>query len=494
MMSKTTKRLCFFLVAAAGVCHLASCNESENEPERSFSVTTKELQFTDAAAAKYIDIKSSNVVWTASCEDSWITVISSAEESRICVAVSANETESERTGTVTVKCEGYNSVDVPVKQSGKGTEYYLTVEPSDAIKLDYSGGSAVLQVDSNADWEVSVSADWISYQRTDNTVTVEVGGYSEAEDRAGEITFSAEGVADVAISVTQSGYVDPEPSNIWERSILSRMNYRGKVKSSTLHVSVIEESNLLDLNFNEQGMLTSFGREKLDNTRQSFTVEYDASGRISKLILKSDKDDAYVEFGYGSHGVYIPTEQIFYDISYTINSTNMIWLPQFIKDLSSVKLVDNLSSRNNIDFTYTISGNSGTLRAVFGNDESKAQDTYHTLTIKDGYVNKVEFYFYYANTVDEYTFYPDSGAIQEHKSSDGDYGDVFYIRSHNNDRANTLKSIDSWGELIVYGYNEYLDLISGGEDNFTYEYDTADNWTAMSQSGEKLYDRTIIYY
>lgn len=495
-MKNVFRRLCGLCTAVILCAGLFSACDNDDNPEdkRVFSVETKSLAFDAQASVQYITVKAENVSFTADSAEEWIEVTPDVESGTVKVTVAENESEESRTGSVAVKCEGFDNAEVAITQRGQSDnpeEKYFIITPDEDIPADSAGTSVSYTIDTNYDWRATTDEVWIEIDVQDNIVTVVIPKNTD-EERNGKIIFvDNETAAELkVINVSQTGI------QIWDRSMASRMNYKGNVSFSSLHRAfVYDDIEITDISFNEDGMITSFKREKFNGTIQSFTVDYDAQGRLSKLTLTSSADDAYIIFSYGNHGFYVPTEQFFNTLANTVNCANKAWLPLFIKDLENVKMTDNLSSRNDVELQYVFTGNSGVVKAVYGTGGS--DDEFHKLTVSDVYVTSVIYDLgFWGICEDIYTVNPATGNVLKYTSGEVDEAAVDVLMEFNDDRINTLASITSLYDDYVYTYNDYLDLAGcTGDENktYTYVYDDKNNWTSVDIDGT-VTTREVRYY
>ena len=122
---------------------LAANFDASGSPEKSISVT-------------------SNVDWTVSCPDTWVTVSPAAGTGNgtFKITVTANDKFEARSSTVTVKA-GDKTASVRVSQLSLTPS--ILVSPA-TLEADAAGGNVSVDVTSNAPWTISVPSgiDWIT--------------------------------------------------------------------------------------------------------------------------------------------------------------------------------------------------------------------------------------------------------------------------------------------------------------------------------------------
>ena len=157
---------------------LAANFDASGSPEKSISVT-------------------SNVDWTVSCPDAWVTVSPTAGSGNgtFKITVTANDKFEARSSTVTVKA-GDKTASVRVSQLSLTPS--ILVSPA-TLEADTAGGTVSADVTSNAPWTVSVPSgiDWITPDATagegSKKVTFTIAPNAGFESRSADVTFTAQG-------------------------------------------------------------------------------------------------------------------------------------------------------------------------------------------------------------------------------------------------------------------------------------------------------------
>ena len=153
--SKTLKVLTAFV---AGLLVLA-CTPTV-VPELSLSDLA--ANFDASGSPETIISVTSNVDWTVSCPDTWVTVSPAAGTGNgtFKISVAAHDKFEARSSTVTVKA-GDKTATVKVSQAALAPA--LEVNPV-AVVFNAESSSVELKVNSNAAWTVSANADWLTLE------------------------------------------------------------------------------------------------------------------------------------------------------------------------------------------------------------------------------------------------------------------------------------------------------------------------------------------
>jgi hypothetical protein len=159
---------------------------------------------------------SSNVDWTVSEKEDWLSVANTKcpVDGEIVVMYEENPSTDQRIGKLTVS-DGDLTVEVTVTQAG--TAAYLTVEPSNR-DVGPEAGQTTFTVSSNLTWTVIENEDWLSIANTkcpvDGEILVIYEENPSTDQRIGKLTVSGSDLT-VEITVTQAGtaaYLTVEPT------------------------------------------------------------------------------------------------------------------------------------------------------------------------------------------------------------------------------------------------------------------------------------------
>jgi len=152
---------------------------------------------------------SSDVTWTASSDQSWLTVnpASGTGNNTLVLTASQNTTPASRTATVTVTSPGLAPKTITITQLASQTKY-LTVAAT-AVNIGFTTGSTVsVAVTSNTTWTAQSDQTWLTVNPTSATGNGNLIFAAEANTgdsiRIAKVTVSATGVESRTITVTQS--------------------------------------------------------------------------------------------------------------------------------------------------------------------------------------------------------------------------------------------------------------------------------------------------
>ena len=163
-------------------------------PELSLSDLAANFEAT-GALEKTVSV-TSNVDWTVSCPDAWVTVSPSSGTGNGAFKISVQENKAfeTRTSTVTVKA-GDKSSSVKVSQLGLTPS--ILVAPATLV-VEAAGGTASVDVTSNSPWTVTVPADgsWVTPDAAsgegNKKVTFTVAPNTAFEARSVDVLFTAQ--------------------------------------------------------------------------------------------------------------------------------------------------------------------------------------------------------------------------------------------------------------------------------------------------------------
>lgn len=173
----------YMLMALTAVFAFSACSDDDDDKANSAAIieviTPAEKQITcngeiednDENFPFAVTFKASNN-WTAIPSHKWINLskmTGSAGENTIFVIVENNEVFQRRIGTITLKDKvSGNSVDILVTQGEKGSVLtFSTPEPKTSLVLNNEEETITAEVDvkSNYEYSLSVSADWLTYEK-----------------------------------------------------------------------------------------------------------------------------------------------------------------------------------------------------------------------------------------------------------------------------------------------------------------------------------------
>lgn len=144
--------------------------------------------------------------WTVASSESWLTLsqTSGKGNASIDAVVKENTTESERTARITVQV-GKTTQTILVSQDA----YYLTISPTSfAEMLPSTGGKYKVSIATNATWQASKKAAWLSLSATQGTgdidVTMTAADNASINDRRDTVWFRPAYAQDVRVIVQQA--------------------------------------------------------------------------------------------------------------------------------------------------------------------------------------------------------------------------------------------------------------------------------------------------
>ena len=169
------------------------------------SVSPASLSFTANGGTKTINITSSSS-WTASSDQSWLTVSPAAgsNDAEVTVKAEANTSTSPRTAKITVT-DGETSQVIDVTQAGENVS--LSVSKS-SLSFTEAGGSESVTITSNTSWTVTSSQSWLTVSPTYGTgtksVTIKADANTNTSSRTATVTVIYDSFTRT-INVTQAG-------------------------------------------------------------------------------------------------------------------------------------------------------------------------------------------------------------------------------------------------------------------------------------------------
>ena len=123
----------------------------------------------------------SNIMWTASSDQSWLNVLTQdgSIKSQVEFAVEDNYTSEDRVAIIQVEGSGIAPVTIQVRQASAGLALYLL---EDKVGFGKTGGSKKVAVMSNHEWQVLSSEDWCTVSPTES------GNLGDVNSKGGSIT------------------------------------------------------------------------------------------------------------------------------------------------------------------------------------------------------------------------------------------------------------------------------------------------------------------
>lgn len=193
------------------------------------SVDQNELVFNSNKSVGQLII-SSNSEWNIKFNQEWISVskISGIGNDTLAIHVDENDFEFDRSGVVKFYTND-DSVLVNVLQTASFINRYLNINPEKVV-LDYNKNEFKLVIESNVDWKISSSYDWIDISknegRNNDTIWVNVEENQYDNSRYGYIYIESSLIPLKGISITQEG--KPEAYHLSINTTEFDFNYNRK--------------------------------------------------------------------------------------------------------------------------------------------------------------------------------------------------------------------------------------------------------------------------
>lgn len=147
----------------------------------------KTLSFTEKGGSDIIKV-SSNFNYSVSSNASWISCDKVEEGVR--VTAFASDVVNERTAQVTIYSEKYNlTYEVEIIQ--QAFEPKLSIDKEE-LYFDAKGGSAILNITTNAEFSITETADWITCEKSGNSVEITAYASTVVEERYADVIISSD--------------------------------------------------------------------------------------------------------------------------------------------------------------------------------------------------------------------------------------------------------------------------------------------------------------
>lgn len=183
---------------------------------KTFDVGSTVLIFGASASTQRVKV-SSDGAWTASTDDSWITVSpsSSTGNATLSVTVSENDSEEERQGAVIVRV-GTTEKRINVVQEGK----YFIIDNS-LLDFNSHGGTLRVSLSTNTSWTAAADGNpaWLTLSPTSGTdstgVVVTAADNPSTADRTATIRFEALGRSVQLLTRQKGRYLTLDASELF---------------------------------------------------------------------------------------------------------------------------------------------------------------------------------------------------------------------------------------------------------------------------------------
>ena len=247
-----------------------------------FSITPESLSFTAEGGNETITV-TSNLSWTVTSSDAWLTLSNSSGEgdATLTVVAQENTSTSSRSGILTFKGKDI-TFTVNVTQEGASPNFSVT--PT-TLSFTSSGGNQSVSVKSNQAWTVSFDVSWLSLSTAsgtgDATVSITAQANTSTDNRAGTVTFTSGGKT-YTVTVIQDGaatHFEITPTTITftskgeSKSISIMSNQPWTVSSDASWLKLSDNSGTSD------ATLSVTAEENTSTSSRSGTVTFKSSGK-----------------------------------------------------------------------------------------------------------------------------------------------------------------------------------------------------------------------
>lgn len=164
-----------------------------------------------------IDVNSNIPDLTATFSQSWASATYNSEAKTVNVEIQANETNTSRSGTLTVSSSQYSrSAKLTISQLASG----VTVLEGIAMSYDADGGSQTRTIKSDLPWTAQTTYSWIEFSPKsgnagETTMTITTLPSFESDKRIGQVYFYFGDTEKQYIGITQEGrYLTVTPEEI----------------------------------------------------------------------------------------------------------------------------------------------------------------------------------------------------------------------------------------------------------------------------------------
>jgi mannan endo-1,4-beta-mannosidase len=274
----TTSRSGTVTVSGTGVpARTITVNQASQPNDLVLNAAPTALSFSSGASSMNATV-TSNVSWSVTDNQTWITVTptSGSNNGTIAVSVTANTGTATRSGTVTVTGAGVPQRQISVTQAAPGGTLTLSAST-------WSPGAAAatfpVAVTSNGSWSVVDDQSWLSASPTsgsgNGSVTLSATANTGTTSRTGTVTVSGGGITrTVAVtqagvstggSVTATGVVTS--SSGWFSEEQVRLNNTANITALTVTISVQRTSGV-----NAAGQYNTVGGQIAQSSSCTTTV------------------------------------------------------------------------------------------------------------------------------------------------------------------------------------------------------------------------------
>ena len=194
-----------------------------------------------------------NMDWSITDNAAWLSVSPAAGSGNSTITVtaaSANTSISPRSAEITIDSDGAGSKTVTVTQTGATA--YLNVSPGSVTVGPVINSQGSFSIESNTNWSVSESADWLSVSPADGSgdqtiIVTTAGANTSANSRSATVTVDGAGTLTKTVTVIQNGAaishsvnVPDTPSGPSEGTIYNNLTFSTGGSRCTWHGDDVE--------------------------------------------------------------------------------------------------------------------------------------------------------------------------------------------------------------------------------------------------------------
>ena len=207
----------YYLLLSAMMLALvfAGCNNTENpeETEKKFSIDPQEINCPDVGGEYTVMLTSPTTnKWTAKSDNAWVTVspTEGTGDSEVRIKISTNKESAESTSKVTFT-DGKSTIELPIRRAAKAAPQ-LRVTSEKEINTPREGGTYTIQIESNIQWQVDKSANWVTLDKgmgkNNGSVTMTIAAATTPEQTTATVTvsqYTGSGATAQTITITRGG-------------------------------------------------------------------------------------------------------------------------------------------------------------------------------------------------------------------------------------------------------------------------------------------------
>lgn len=183
-------------------------NVTQSGVAKTLEAATNTATLTAEQGAKQTVEVTANVEWTATSNQTWLTVQPSGNNTgnaSLILSASSNPTTTNREAVVTIAATGMNPISIAVTQQGAAPSLNVSKTTIDLQRT--AGSKATFSVTSNTAWTLASDSEWLTASKTEGTqdanIVLTASANTSIETRQALVTLSANGVDPKIITITQ---------------------------------------------------------------------------------------------------------------------------------------------------------------------------------------------------------------------------------------------------------------------------------------------------